>query len=158
MLLFNTGNMTDEESDGVPRRHIGYLVGSTLLATGGSVWWQWDNLKSILAGRDESFTGTPEQNPTGTPPDNGVPEDGSDNYGGWTTEVPTGCELPSSYEDEVESYVDDIGMDSSRMDEYVESGGIGFERDGTELGLLVDRDDDGQYDSDFSGNFENLCG
>jgi|GEM_PF-2324795 len=150
--------MTDEDSEGVPRRNILYLGGSTLLATGISVWWNWDNVKSILAGRDEPFGGATEQSPTGTPAEE-PSEENPENYGDWRDGIPSGCELPSSYAEDVESYIDEDveDMDSSMMDQYVDSGRVAFEKDGTELGLLVDQDNDGQYDDSYSGNFEDLC-
>ena len=143
--------MTDEESGGVPRRRVLGFIGGTLTAGGVSLLSADYIVDNILTPDNSRGRGDGSEN-------GGPDPGGQNNYGDWRDEIPSGCELPESYADEVETYVEDIGMDSSRMDEYVDSGRVGFERDGSELGVLVHRGDDGQYDDDVSGNFEHLCG
>jgi len=141
--------MTDKDSEGVPRRNALYLLGGTAVATGVSglsLKYIVDNFLS--SDRSDSRQGN----------NNGDNSRGQ-NYGDWRDGIPSGCELPSSYAEDVESYIDEDveDMDSSMMDQYVDSGRVAFEKDGTELGLLVDQDNDGQYDDSYSGNFEDLC-
>lgn len=149
--------MTDEDSEGIPRRHLLGFIGSTGAAVAVSTWWNWENIQTVLDNRDEPSRSRQDQNPNEGSDYNDGSGEGVQDDSGWQNDVPSGCELPDNYADDVEVYIDDLGMDSSRMDEYVENGRVGFEKDGTELGVLVDQDNDGQYDSEASGNFEDLC-
>lgn len=141
--------MTDEDSEGVSRRNALYLLGGTSVATGVSGL----SLKYII---DNFLTSDRSDSRQGN---NNADNSRGQNYGDWRDGIPSGCELPSSYAEDVESYIDEDveDMDSSMMDQYVDSGRVAFEKDGTELGLLVDQDNDGQYDDSYSGNFEDLC-
>lgn len=142
--------MTDgEEDSGVPRRHILYLGGSTVAAAAGATAWGWPHFKKILAGRDEPGNfGDKGDDGSGT---ERPPETTDGNYDVWQDAIPEGCSLPGEYENAIEEEINNYdGMESGELTEYVNSGRVDFLEDGSELRMLVDEDNDGQYDHEDS--------
>lgn len=153
--------MTDEDSEGIPRRHLLGFIGSTGAAVAVSTWWNWDNIQTVLDNRDEPSRSRQDQNPNegsdyddssgGADENQGAdpnyPGHSDELYDNWEDAIPEGCELPSSYETAVEQKVDEYDeLDGDDLTEYVNTGRVQFRRGESEIYMLVDADGDGQYD------------
>ncbi|WP_414837855.1 hypothetical protein ACK3SF_00410 [Candidatus Nanosalina sp. VS9-1] len=137
--------MTDgEEESEFSRRGFAYVVGGTLAATAASGWYLKDILNGIFEKRDEPGNfGESTSTPPGTPGDR--PSDQT--YEDWEDAIPAGCSLPQSYETAIEEEIDKYDeLQSENLTEYVNTGRVKFEKDGTEGYMIIDEDDDGQYD------------
>lgn len=139
---------------GQNRRSVLAMLGLTGLATVGSALWlsqsfYRDNDPDVIVYREgETYDGDPD----------GVTYRTEGSSGSWNEVLPGSCNLDYDEKHWLVSRLDSEGnedLDADNFFDYVEEGRIDLRDEGSELRMVVDQDNDGDYDQGY--NIENAC-